>query len=97
MGATHGVYHHVQPRNMLHVQQVFSTNHTIKGAWSSRMVDISDVEAKLGDELNIQTVKAITGGDDVGGMKVSTSIVCSTNELFMYKDVRDYTRADRAR
>jgi hypothetical protein len=32
------------------------------------MVDISDVEAKLGDELNIQTVKAISGGDDVDSM-----------------------------
>lgn len=66
-------------------------------AASSRLVNIPDVEARKDDELHIQNVKSLTGGDAVDGIKVSTTLVTSVNKLFRYESQVDYTQPDRIR
>ncbi len=66
-------------------------------AASSRLVNVPDVEARAGDELNMQNIKALTGGDEVDGMKVSTTLIMTVNTLFKYENQSEYTRPDRVR
>jgi hypothetical protein len=66
-------------------------------AASSRLINVPDVEARPGDELNMQNIKALTGGDEVNGMKVSTTLIMAVNALFRYEDQGQYTKPDRVR
>jgi len=63
----------------------------------SKLVHIPDVELSKDEELNMQTVKLITGGDQSDYGKVSVTMVTSANVLPNYAKMSDYTRPDRTR
>jgi hypothetical protein len=77
-------------RCVLHKSQVTA-------AASSRLINIPDVDVRKGDELNMQSIKSITGGDEVDGMKVSTTLLMTVNNLFRHDDQKEYTKPDRVR
>ena len=66
-------------------------------AASSRLVTLGDVEPRPNDVLHMQNIKVLTGGDEVNGVKVHTTLVMTTNRLFHYDDLNDYVRPDRLR
>ncbi len=45
----------------------------------------------------MQNIKSLTGGDEIGGMKIHTTLIMTTNSLFYYDDLNDYVRPDRLR
>lgn len=70
---------------------------TLLKAASARIVLASDIEVDTGYELNIQTIKALTGGDKTDGVAVSTTILSAMNRLPHYNDMASYVKADRVR
>ena len=66
-------------------------------ASSSRLVNVPDVENNNYEEINMQNIKALTGGDEINGMKVSVTLLMSVNNLFHYEHQSNYTRTDRVR
>ena len=66
-------------------------------AASTRLVSLGDVEAREGDEFNMQHVKVLTGGDEFNGIKVHTTLVMTLNKLFHYRDLSTFILPDRLR
>ena len=65
---------------------------------STRLALIGDLEiTDVNEELNMQTVKECTGGDEGDYGKVSVTCIATTNSLFTYPVTADYTRPDRVR
>ena len=73
------------------------TESDLMKAASSRLVKLGDVEPRPGDVLHMQNIKVLTSGDEIDGMKVHTTLIMTTNELFHYEDMSDYVRPDRLR
>ena len=64
----------------------------------TRLALIGDLEINDADEeLNMQTVKECTGGDEGNHGKVSVTCIATSNSLFTYPVTADYTRPDRVR
>ena len=66
-------------------------------AASTRLVSLGDVEAKIYDEINMQHVKVLTGGDEFNGIKVHTTLIMTVNRLFHYRDLSTFILPDRLR
>lgn len=64
---------------------------------SSRIVSVGDVEPMPNTVLHMQNIKIMTGGDEVHGIKVHTTLVMTVNKLFHYNDLNDWIRPDRLR
>jgi len=64
---------------------------------SKRLVLLSDLDITPDVEIDMQTIKVLTGGDTTEGIKLSTTVICSMNKLPHYNKMSDYTRADRVR
>ena len=79
----------------------FATQHitsdTKAGILATRLVLVQDVEISGNDELNVQTVKTITGGDAGSKGVLSKTMIASCNELPKYKIMNNYVRNDRTR
>jgi len=66
-------------------------------AASTRLISLGDVEPRPGDILHMQNIKVLTGGDEVDGVKVHTTLIMTANKLFHYGDLNDYIQPDRLR
>ena len=66
-------------------------------AAASRIVEVSDLEFDRDNEVNMQAVKTLTGGDKVQGVTLSTTILCSMNAMPVYDDMSSYVKPDRIR
>ena len=75
---------------------LLSTDQFMKAA-SSRVVSLGDIEPKEGDVLHMQNIKQLTGGDEVNGMKIHTTLIMTANELLRYENLRQLIRRDRMR
>jgi hypothetical protein len=65
---------------------------------SSRLILIGDMEIEGDDEeINMQTVKECTGGDSGPSGSISVTCLMSTNQLFRYNTMSEYTQPDRTR
>jgi hypothetical protein len=71
----------------------------IYNAASSRIMNAGDVniESSKGQELEMQWIKILTGGDNFNGMSVSVTLLAGANELALYKNMSEFTRADHVR
>ncbi len=84
----------VNPRNMYKKRL---TKDEITKAASSRVISLGDVEATDQDEINMQHVKVLTGGDDFNGTRVHTTLIMTVNRLFQYNDLSTFIHSDRLR
>ena len=84
----------VNPRSFR--RDVLNKQHLMKAA-STRLISLGDVEPRPGDILHMQNIKVLTGGDEVDGVKVHTTLIMTANKLFHYGDLNDYIQPDRLR
>jgi len=78
------------------IKKTISRDEIMKAA-SSRLVSLGDVEANKYDEINMQHVKVLTGGDEFNGIKVHTTLIMTVNRLFYYGDLSTFIMPDRLR
>jgi hypothetical protein len=69
----------------------------VLNAASCRVALVSDLEVVGDTEINIQTIKYLAGGDQIHGVKLSTTVLCSMNTLPVYKAVNTYVKPCRIR
>ena len=80
-----------------HFGNTLNDKHLDKVA-SSRLVMCSDLEVDSEqEELNIQTIKLITGGDVGERGTVTVSMIMFANTLYDYDKMWTYTKSDRTR
>jgi len=64
-------------------------------AASSRIMNAADIQINLNQYINIGTIKALTGLDNIEGIKVSTTILGCMNKLPYYETMMEHTAADK--
>ena len=69
----------------------------VQNAASCIVALVSDLEVVGDTVINVQTVKHLTGGDQIHGVKLSDTVLCSMNTLPVYKVVNTYVKPDRIR
>lgn len=84
----------INPRSFR--RDVLSKKHLDKTA-STRLISLGDVEPRHGDILHMQNIKVLTGGDEVDGMIVHTTLIMTANKLFHYDDLNQFVQPDRLR
>jgi len=87
---------YLKKRKRTDVAYNIPTNQLLQAA-ASRMVEVSDLEFDTNNEINMQAVKTLTGGDKVQGVTLSTTILCSMNAMPVYDNMASYVKPDRTR
>ena len=97
VGQTHDLHNKFIVQNpQSYANNDVATNALLECA-SARMVFFSDFEVREGDELNMKTIKALTGDDMADGVSVSVTIIGTSNHLPRIKSVAAHVKPDRAR